>query len=123
MIILIKCIHRFVSLSTIFNDEGKYVANDFEDFTNIKDLQVIIIRVIEEIYDFDEFVDLKKNLMKENLLATPEKGTVRRKYRKFVNNIESEMRNTNMRELLIQKNLLLIDLGFVYLSEELQAEL
>ena len=113
-----------VRLFTVFNEvfEGKDIISEIEDFTHVKDLQVVIIMVIEELFD-DDFIDLKKNLMKEKLVFTPEKGTVRRKYRKFVNNIESKMRNTNMRELLIQKNLLLIDLGFIYLSEELLAEL
>ena len=112
-------------LSAVFNEvfEGKDIVNEIADFTYIKDLQVVIIAVIEELYDYDEFIDLKNNLMNEKLVLTPEKGTVRRRYRKFVNGIGPKMRNTNIRELLIQKNLLLIDLGFICLSEDIMAEL
>jgi hypothetical protein len=87
------------------------------------DLKVAIITVIEEL-PRKIFVELKAKLMKENLISTPEPGekSLRRKYRRFINGfskIVDPNRSNEALELLIQKNLLLIDIGYVYFIESL----
>ena len=51
-----------VSLSTVFNEvfEGKDTVNEIEDFTHIKDLQVVIIAVNEELYSQVHYVILSE---------------------------------------------------------------
>ena len=56
------------------------------------------------------------------LISTPDKGTIRRGYRRILKRYFRELENTQPNkelELLVQKNLLLIDVGFIYFLDSL----
>ena len=91
--------------------EGKEAYNQFGNFIFMPELIMIIIQIIEHLNE-ERFIELKHALMMDKLIVTPEKGTTRRFYRRFINRCSGA-------ELIIQKNLLLIDLGFLYLSQDL----
>jgi hypothetical protein len=88
-------------------------------------LKVIIIKIIEMLPE-EMFLDLKKELMTTDLISTPEDKTLRKKYRRFINkNVKliDPARLNKQLELLVQKNLLLIDFGFVYFINSLLEKL
>ena len=56
------------------------------------------------------------------LIPTPKDGTLQKKCRKFINDnvkIISPIRTDRELELLVQKNLFLIDFGFIYFIDSL----
>jgi hypothetical protein len=85
------------------------------------DFKISIIKVIEKL-PRNIFVELKAKLLREKLVSTPEDKSLRKKYRRFINgisNIADPNRLNEPLQLLIHKNLLLIDLGYVYFIEDL----
>ena len=85
------------------------------------DLKINIIKIIT-ILPEDIFSDLKSDLLAARLVATPEEGTLRKKFRRFINHLSSNInpiRTDKQLELLVQKNFLLIDMGFTYLADDL----
>ena len=69
----------------------------------------------------DLFEELKEKLNTEKLFSPPDKG-VRKRYRRFlvksVEQMDPEGKNSEL-QLLLFKNLLFIDIGFVYLIDTL----
>ena len=98
----------------LFNDaDVDEILNTCALFTQFK---CLIINIIEELPE-EIFLLLKVDLIAVKLISTPDEGTIRRKYRRFLNKYSRELYHTQSNkelELLVQKNLLLIDLGFIY---------
>ena len=91
---------------------------DIGNCTIFVDLKVNIIKIIEVLPE-DVFQELKNELKKENLFSTPEDGTQKR-LRRFLTKCRDQTEGPNEQlQLLLQKNLLLIDIGFVYLIDSL----
>ena len=82
----------------------------------IDDLKFNIITLIESLGE-GHFIGVKKTFISRNLAKTPDNGTDQKKLRKLLN--KASRNNTQQVELLVQKNLLIIDLGFIYLNTEL----
>ena len=85
------------------------------------DLKIAIIKVIEDLPK-TIFIELKIELAKNDLLSTPEAKTLRKRCRRFINGMSKTVdpnRTNEALELLIQKNLLLIDLGYTYFIKSL----
>ena len=93
-------------------------------FTCIKYLICLVIVIIEEL-PHDIFIELKEYMIRDKLLITPEDGTdlmkIRRFIQKFVNDLDPSRENENL-ELLLQKNLMFVDLGIVYVSDTLLSQ-
>ena len=106
----------------IFGEKTSDIISDIiKSSVLYTDLKVAIIKVIE-VLPRNIFMELKVKLMEEDLLSTPEEKTLRKRYRRFINGaskIIDPQRTNEALELLIQKNLLLIDLGYIYLVESL----
>ena len=93
---------------------------DVSNCTIIVDYKINIVKLIESLPK-DIFQEFKKELNKESLFSTPDWG-VRARYRKFLINGVKELdpEGTNEQlQLLFYKNLLLIDIGFIYLIDSL----
>ena len=86
------------------------------------DIKFYIISIIEGSNE-RFFVQLKQKLMHNRLVFTPEERTIGKRYRLFINRCAKQIEINNELELLIQKNLLLLDLGIVYLFDHLLEEL
>ena len=92
-------------------------------FPHIKDLICLLFTIIEELSQ-NLFTELKKSIvgLPDKILITPGDGTnlikIRRFINKFVNDLDPERTNKEL-ELILQKNLLFVDLGFVYVSDAL----
>ena len=87
-------------------------------YTNLKAAVILVIEDLPSV----TFIELKGLLMRASLVSTPENGTLRKKYRRFINEVPKVVdpnRSNEALELLIQKNLLLLDLGFEHLLESL----
>ena len=107
--------------SDLYEDRQENISELLHSCTLFTDLKVVIIRVIE-ILPGDIFTNLKSELMAANLISTPEEKTLRRRYRRFINRSSKAIdptRSNKQLEFLIQKNLLLIDLGFIYFIDNL----
>jgi len=70
------------------------------------------------------FIELRNKLVEHDLISTPEDNTIQKRYRRFINKLNNKVSAhkkeiTNDLELLLNKNLLLLDLGFAYLNESL----
>ena len=89
--------------------------------TYIIDILYLIITVVEDLPQ-NIFIDLKEFLVRDKILNTPEEGTdlmkIRRFIQKFVIDLDPRRENENL-ELLLQKNFMFVDLGFVYVSDTL----
>ena len=110
---------KYIEIFEIVDDEISTIPDILKSY--VYDLKVAIVKVIEDL-PRNIFMELKVKLMRENLLSTPEVKTLRRRYRRFINGaakIIDPQRTNETLELLIQKNLLLIDLGYVYFTESL----
>ena len=116
--------NKIYNASTVFSKFKELFQEDSEfihSCTLFLDLKIIIIVIIEILHE-DMFLNLKNNLMAANLVSTPEDKTLRKKYRRFINkNVKSidPTRSDQNLELLVQKNLLFLDLGFTYLIDSL----
>ena len=105
-------------------NDGKTSENISEIFKSsilYTELKAIIIKVIEELPK-NIFTELKVKLMEMDLVSTPDVKTLRKKCRRFINEMSKIVdpnRSNEVLELLIQKNFLLIDLGYVYFIESL----
>lgn len=91
-----------------------------ENFTIYIDLKVSFINIIEHLKE-NIFKDVKKKFIFQKFLETKKESDFRR-FRKFINEISKTLdpsRADISLELAIQKNLLLIDLGFDYISDDL----
>jgi hypothetical protein len=110
-----RCFERmYDKTSTIISE----VLKSSVFYTNLK---AAVILVIEDLPS-DVFIELKGLLIRENLVSTPEDKTLRKKYRRFINELSRVIdptRSNEDLELLVQKNLLLLDLGFEHLLESL----
>src|SRR3989442_2912412 len=102
----------------IFGEKTSDIISDIiKSSVLYTDLKAAIIKVIE-VLPRNIFMELKVKLMEEDLLSTPEEKTLRKRYRRFINGaseIIDPQRTNEALELLIQKNLLLIDLGYIYI--------
>ena len=97
------------------------ISEIFKSCILYTELKAIIIKVIEELPK-NIFTELKVKLMGENLLSIPDAKTLRKKYRRFINGMSKIVdpnRSNEALELAIQKNILLIDLGYVCFIESL----
>jgi len=92
-------------------------------FPHIKDLICLLFTIIEELSQ-NSFTELKKSIvgLPDKILITPGDGTnlikIRRFINKFGNDLDPERTNKEL-ELILQKNLMFVDLGFVYVSDML----
>ena len=103
--------------SVIFHDINK-IINNCIFVTNLKVQVLIMIQCLPKTF----FVGFKGKLIENNLVQTPENGFIGKHYHRFINKTSKLLdprRSNNELELLVQKNLLLLDLGFVYFIEEL----
>ena len=83
-------------------------------------MKVNTIRIIEDLPK-DIFQELKEELSEEKLFLTPERG-IRKRYRRFLIKRTEQFDSGGLKEqlqLLLHRNLLLIDIGFVYLIDSL----
>ena len=85
------------------------------------DILYLLISVVEDLPQ-NIFMELKEFLVRDKILNTPEDGTdlikIRRFIQKFANDLDPNRENENL-ELLLQKNLMFVDLGFAYVSNTL----
>jgi hypothetical protein len=99
----------------------KRVLREFEGLAFVEELKNVVMRVILELSE-DEFVNLKEILQKNKLLAVLEERTSPYRCVKIVNVLVSksnpESKNKDV-ELLTQKNLTLIQLGYIFIHEGL----
>ncbi len=103
--------------SSSFNDINK-ITNNCIFFTNLKVQVLNMIQCLPEAF----LIEFKVKLIERDLIQTPENGSIGKHYRRFINKtskLVDPRRSNNELELLVQKNLLLLDLGFVYFIEEL----
>ena len=87
-------------------------------FTNLKVQVLNMIQCLPETF----LIQFNVKLIERDLIQTPENGSIGKLYRRFINKtskLVDPRRSNNELELLVQKNLLLLDLGFVYFIEEL----
>ena len=101
---------------------GSHASNikDISNCTIFVDLKVNIIKIIE-VLPKNIFMEVKNELKKENLLSTSEQDT-RKRFRRFLTKCTEQTDSGGPDEqvqLLLHKNLLLIDIGFVYLIDSL----
>jgi hypothetical protein len=93
-------------------------------FPYIKDMMCLLIAIIEDLPK-NIFDLLKAYLLHDKILKTPDEGTDLMKIRKFLNkftkDLDSNRKNENF-NLLLQKNLMFVDLGFIYISDSLLAQ-
>ena len=93
---------------------------DISDSTIFVDLKVNIIKIIEDLSK-DIFEEIEGEIYKRNLVSITERD-IRRRFRQFLTmyakQTDSE-RNNEKLQFLLHKNLLLIDIGFVYLIDPL----
>ena len=99
------------------NNLNKYL-DDLKNsylFTDLKAVTVLFIIKLPK----DIFLILKRLLLEKKLIVTPEDNSIGKRYRKVINKLSTSDRENEHLELLIQKNILLLDLGFVYFIEAL----
>jgi hypothetical protein len=112
-----------ISMYSKYNEiSGLHASNikDISSSTIFVDLKVNVVKIIEVLPE-DIFLELKNELKKENLLSTPERH-IRKRYRMFLIKCTEQTDSGGPNEqvqLLLHKNLLLIDIGFVYLIDSL----
>jgi hypothetical protein len=81
-------------------------------------LKYFILTIIEEIPK-EQFIILKRRLIDERLILTPSEGSQLMKVRRFITKITKANRDNEKLELLIQKSLIIVDLGFPYIPDTL----
>ena len=117
---LAYAISMHTKYKNIFETFAAYIE-DIRNCTVFVDLKVNIIKIIE-VLPKNAFQELKEELNKENLFSAPERG-IRKRFKRFLNKCtEAKGSNEPLNEqlqLLLSKNLLLIDIGFVYLIDSL----
>src|SRR5438132_5978615 len=93
-------------------------------FTSIKYLICLVIAIIEEL-PYDIFKELKEYMIRHDLLIKPEIGTdfmkILRFIEKFVEDLDPKIENRRL-DLLFQKNVMFVELGFVYVSDTLLSQ-
>ena len=89
-------------------------------FSRIKDIICLVIAIIEESPQ-NIFLELKTAVIRNKLLATSEDHTDLMKIRRFIIKFANDAGQTSF-ELLLQKNLMFVDLGFSYVSDSLLAQ-
>lgn len=109
--------------SDIFSekDKNKMLQELSENCVVFPELKVHIVNLVN-ILPLNIFLQFKKYLIDRGLLSTPDENTVDKRFRRLINKTSKEMRldrNDSVIELSIQKNLLLLDLGFTYLNDTL----
>ena len=117
---LAYAISMYSKYKTIFETTYAKYNEDISSCTILVDLKVNIIKIIEVLPE-DVFQELKNELKKENLFSTPEDGTQKR-FRRFLTKCREQTDSGGPNEqlqLLLYKNLLLIDIGFAYLIDSL----
>jgi len=109
--------------------DTKYQEN-FDDYTDENvtellkscelylDLKVLLVLIIEDLPSVI-FLKLKSDLIKDSLVSSTDHKGLRKRYRRFINKCSKDSRMDNRHELLVQKNLLLVDMGFIYFIESL----
>ena len=91
---------------------------------DVNHLKCLLLTIIEEL-PRNLFTDLKAYLVPAELIVTPAEGTPLRKIRRYIvksANALDPNRNNEELELLVQKNLMFVDLGFPYVSASLRAQ-
>ena len=108
-----------ISMYNKYKDISVHHAGNIKEISNCTifvDLKVNIAKIIEVLPE-DIFLELKEELRKENLFTAPERGGIRRRFRIFLTKCSEQADSGG--QLLLQKNLLLLDIGFVYLIDSL----
>ncbi len=121
-----KCMYYVQTICTeyaiLFDGRDENVAFELlYSSTLFTDLKIVIIKIIE-ILPEGIFTDFKDDLMIAKLVTTPEGRNIRKRHRRFINRRAKDVDPTRFNqkfELAVQKNLLLIDLGFIYFIESL----
>ena len=109
-----------ISMYNIYKNTFAGNMEEINECVIFVDLKVNIIKLIV-LLPKEIFIELKGDLLKENVILSPEKG-IRKRYRRFLNKTSKEVDPDNTNEelqLLLYKNLLILDLGFVYLIDSL----
>jgi hypothetical protein len=106
--------------SISLNGQAVGGIQDVSACTIFVDFKINIIKIIEALAK-DIFQELKKGLNNEKLFSSSKRG-IRKRYRKFlvkrVEELDPEGTNEEL-QLLLYKNLLFIDMGFIYLMDSL----
>ncbi len=120
-----KCMYyvqiMYREYSVLFDGRDVNVSESWDSCTLFTDLKILIIKIIEVLPE-DIFTDLKDELMTANLVTTPEGRNIRKRHRRLIVRLTKDVDPTHSNqkfELAVQKNLLLIDLGFIYFIESL----
>ena len=100
-----------------FNNSIERLNNTTAIFDQLK---FYVINLIENL-PMELFEEAQKAFANKSLLKLPENGTDQKKFKKLINRAASRnsLRKDPQVELLIQKNILLLELGFIYLNVEL----
>ena len=108
-------------MNIFFKLEGVELIPEFMNYAYITELKVIIIFIIEEVIN-EEFLIFTTALINDDLIITYDRtGFITeccRIVEKFVGFCNPDRKNLEL-DLLRQKNLLLINLGFMYFSDTL----
>jgi len=91
-------------------------------FNYIIDLKYFILAIIKEIPE-PIFKKLKKNLKDNGLIETPEDNTPLMKIRRFINKTKTKNSNDPEYELLVEKSIMIVELGFQYVPDAFLAAL
>ena len=116
-----KMDEKFMEIFNVDPHESDIISDVVKTSIFYSNLKLLIIKVIEDVPK-NVFIELKAELMKQLLVTTPTEKSLRKKCRRFLNGLTKIVdpnRSNEDLELLVQKNLLLIDLGFVYFIESL----
>ena len=109
----------YTAISKLYKDEK--ILRKFEGQKFVVGLKNEVMRLILYLPE-DDFIRLKENLMRNNLLDVFEEGSVPKKCFRIVNELarglNPERKNKDI-ELLTQKNLTLIQLGYIFVHEGL----
>jgi hypothetical protein len=115
------CLAYTISLYNKYKSFSEaYVNNDVSKSVIFVNLKVNVIKIILGLSK-DLIKELNEELNKENLFSLPERG-IRKRYRRFINKAveEADPQGINSElQLLLHKNIFLIDIGFIYLIDTL----
>ena len=110
------------TISKLYKGETVKKLKEFENQKFVCDFRNEVMRAILEISE-DEFIRLKANLESNKLLKNVEEGTVSMDFSRVVNKLDRAlqpgMHKYNEYKLIAQKNLILIQLGYIFIHEGL----
>ena len=113
---------RVISLNDTITSTFKsqeVLAEFTENNLVVKELKIIVLQIILAL-QVDNFTQLKEIFTNDKIVRYVEKeGTLRRKYYRIVRELMKKQRNDNQIDLIAQKNLILIQLGYIFIDEML----